>query len=66
MTPLAELLSQQDLKSVDRIESFFIFNPLYTLLPTLANSEDPDEMPHYVAYYQGLSTMFAKTQNIIS
>ena len=34
-----------------------IINPLYTgnpLMGTLANSEDPDEMPHKAAFHQGL------------
>ena len=33
------------------------FNPFHTgYLPTaiLANSEDPDEMPHYATFHQGL------------
>ena len=35
-----------------------LFNPLYTGNPetgSLANSEDPDEMQHKAAFYQGLS-----------
>ena len=40
----------------------YLVNPLYTSNPkmrTLANSEDSDEMPHDVAFHQGLH-MFAK------
>ena len=27
---------------------------------TLANSEDPDEMPHFVAFHQGLHCLLTK------
>ena len=29
---------------------------------TLANSEDPDEMPHYAAFYQGLHCLLRQRQ----
>ena len=31
---------------------------------TLANSEDPDEMPHKVAFYQGLHCLLFKIKTI--
>ena len=42
-------------------------NPLYTgnsSTGTLANSEDPDEMPHDVAFHQGLDYLLR--QNLSS
>ena len=30
---------------------------------TLANSEDPDKMPHYVAFHQGLHCVLKQNQS---
>ena len=41
-------------------------NPLYTgdfKMNTLANSEDPDEMPHYAAFHQGLHCLLRQKQS---
>ena len=31
---------------------------------TLANSEDPDEMPHYAAFHQGLHCLLSQNQSL--
>ena len=44
-------------------------NPLYTSdskLCTLANSEYPDEMSHYVAFHQGLLIDFSLTVKVVT
>ena len=41
-------------------------NPLYATdskICTLTNNEDPDEMPHYAAFHQGLH-IFSKNQSV--
>ena len=42
----------------DNLLSTTKLNPLYTVVTPkcilLANSEDPDEMPHHAAFHQGL------------
>ena len=46
--------------------SFDIFNLLKTRNPnvgTFANSEDPDEMPHDVAFHQGLHFLLRQKQS---
>ena len=43
-----------------------MFNPLYisdSLMSTLANSEDPDEMWHKVAFHQGLHYLIIQKQS---
>ena len=43
--------------SCSQANNHLTFNPLYTgntLMGTLANSEDPDEMQHNAAFHQGL------------
>ena len=31
-------------------------------MPTLSNSEDPDEMPHHAAFHQGLHCLLAQNR----
>ena len=43
-----------------------MLNPLYasdSLIHTLANSEDPDELPHNVAFHQGLHYLIIQKQS---
>ena len=45
------------MRILDNLAAGGMFNPLYTKNPekgTLANSKEPDEMPHDVAFHQGL------------
>ena len=45
---------------------YSMFNPLKTRNPkmdTLANSEDPDEMPHNAAFHQGLHCLLRRNQS---
>ena len=42
------------------------FNPLWTGSPeagALANSDDPDEMPHNVSFHQGLHCLLKQNQS---
>ena len=32
-------------------------------MPSLANSEDPDEMPHHAAFHQGLHCLLSQKQS---
>ena len=44
-------------------------NPFYTgnpLTGTLACNEDPDEMPHYADFYQGLHCLLKQNQSLNS
>ena len=56
-------MGKRQYKSVQTIVLYITLNPLYTgysKLSTLANSEDPDEMPHDAAFHQGLHCLLRK------
>ena len=44
-------ISWQELPSMHRVNPLYLGNPITS---TFANSEDPDEMQHNAAFYQGL------------
>ena len=51
------------LPTCDTIRTGKLLNPFHNRSGTLPNSEDPDEMPHNVVFYQDLHCLLRQKQS---